>query len=143
MSDVNLKRGATGATLRPLFLVEDARGRLAGGEYPQHLPFSPARFFVVFDVPQGQVRGEHAHRQCRQFLIPLGGSIRVTVDDGEGGEELLLDRPNVGLDVPPMIWTKLHDFSPGATLLVLASDPYDPDDYIRSYDEFRALVRAC
>jgi dTDP-4-dehydrorhamnose 3,5-epimerase-like enzyme len=142
MSDVHVKRTA-GATLMPLFLVEDARGCLSGGEFPQQLPFSPARYFVVFDVPPGQVRGQHAHRQCRQFFIPLGGSIRLTVDDGSGSEDIVLDRPDIGLHVPAMIWTKLYDFSPGATLLVLASDPYDPADYITKYDEFRALVRAC
>ena len=137
-----MKRG-TGVALTRLFLVEDARGRLSAGEFPQHLPFSPVRYFVVYGVPPGQTRGEHAHRQCRQFFVPLGGSIRVTADDGLTREEIVLDRTDTGLYVPPMVWTAQHDFSPGATLLVLASGTYDPADYIRDYDEFRALVRAC
>ena len=126
-----------------MFLVEDARGRLASGEFPQHLPFSPVRYFALFDVPAGQTRGEHAHRQCHQFFVPLVGSVRVTVDRGATPEQIVLDRPDTGLHVPPMTWTKLDEFSAGAVLLVLASDVYDAADYIRSYDEFRALVRAC
>ena len=141
MSETHVKR--PGATLTPLFFTEDARGRLSGGEFPQHLPFSPVRYFVVYDVPPGQARGEHAHRQCRQFFIPLGGSISVTIDDGAATSDVVLDRTDTGLYVPPMLWTRQYDFSPGAALLVLASDPYDPLDYIRNYDEFRALVRAC
>ena len=126
-----------------MFLVEDARGRLTGGAFPGELPFRPVRYFVVFDVPAGHARGEHAHRECHQFFVALGGSVTVTVDDGTTADEILLDRPDAGLHVPPMVWTKLSGFSPGAMLLVLASAPYEAAEYIRSYDEFRALLRAC
>ena len=122
-----------------MFLVEDGRGRLTGGAFPTELPFPPVRYFVLFDVPAGQVRGEHAHRECHQFFVALGGSITVGVDDGSSSATVVLDRPDAGLHVPPMVWTKLSDFSPGAMLLVLASAPYDAAEYIRTYDEFRAL----
>lgn len=125
--------------LTQMFLVEDARGRLTGGGFPGELPFDPVRYFVLFDVPAGHARGEHAHRTCHQFFVALGGSVTVAVDDGATTKEVVLDRPDAGLHVPPMVWTKLFDFSPGAMLLVLASDPYDAAEYIRSYEEFRLL----
>ncbi len=123
-----------------MFFVEDARGRLTGGAFPGELPFPPVRYFVLFDVPEGQARGEHAHRECHQFFVALGGSVTVAVDDGVTVEEIVLDRPDAGLHVPPMVWTKLFNFTAGGLLLVLASGPYDPAEYIRSYAEFRALL---
>ena len=129
-----------GVTLHRLLLAEDLRGSLSAGEFSKQIPFSPARYFVVFDVPGKDVRGEHAHRQCHQFLIAARGSLAVVVDDGEKSEEVVLDAPNVGLYLPPMIWAVQYKYSADALLLVFASDPYDPDDYVRDYDEFLALI---
>jgi UDP-2-acetamido-3-amino-2,3-dideoxy-glucuronate N-acetyltransferase len=131
-----------GVTLRRTQMAVDLRGSLVAGESPGHLPFEPRRYFVVFDVPGKDVRGEHAHRTCHQFLVCARGSLSVVVDDGRKREEIALDRPDVGLYVPPMTWAVQFKYSPDALLLVLASDPYDPDDYIRDYDEFLALVGA-
>lgn len=107
------------------------------------LPFAPQRYFVVFDVPAGQVRGQHAHRECHQVLVCLRGSVTVRSDDGLSAEEWQLDGPALGLYLPPMVWAAQLNFSADAMLLVLASHSYDEAEYIRDYDEFkRALTDA-
>jgi UDP-2-acetamido-3-amino-2,3-dideoxy-glucuronate N-acetyltransferase len=129
-----------GVTVHRLPIAEDLRGRLSAGEVGAHIPFAPNRYFVVFDVPGKHVRGEHAHRQCHQFLVAVRGSITVVVDDGTNAEEVVLDEPNVGIYVPPGVWAIQYRYSPDAVLLVLASHPYDPADYVRDYDEFIRTV---
>jgi acetyltransferase-like isoleucine patch superfamily enzyme/dTDP-4-dehydrorhamnose 3,5-epimerase-like enzyme len=129
-----------GVVLHRLLLVEDLRGSLSVGEFPKEVPFSPRRYFVVFDVPGKDVRGEHAHRACQQFLVCVRGSLMVVVDDGTTSEEIALDAPNLGLYVPPMVWAVQYKYSADAVLLVFASDPYDPADYIRDYDEFLSSI---
>jgi dTDP-4-dehydrorhamnose 3,5-epimerase-like enzyme len=120
---------------------EDLRGRLTAGELPSEgVPFAPRRWFLVYGVPSREVRGEHAHKQCHQFLIAVSGSVRVVVDDGRERAEVLLDSPSIGLYVPAMTWAMQFGYSPESVLLVLASDPYDPDDYIREYERFREAV---
>lgn len=141
MSDVRIQPWPARAAIARMFLIEDPRGRLSGGGFPSQLPFAPQRYFVVYDVPPGHVRGEHAHRRCHQLFVALGGSVTVTADNGVAKEEMVLDRPDAALHVPPMVWTTQSRFTPGAMLLVLASDPYDADDYIRDYDAFLALAR--
>lgn len=128
------------AKLIELPLIVDLRGSLSFAEYGQHLPFDPKRYFVVFDVPTVEVRGEHAHRELHQFLVCLKGNCSVAVDDGKHRDEVLLDRPDVGLHLPPMIWASQYRYSQDAVLLVLASDVYKAEDYIRDYDEYLALV---
>jgi UDP-2-acetamido-3-amino-2,3-dideoxy-glucuronate N-acetyltransferase len=106
------------------------------------LPFVPRRFFVIFDVPSKEVRGEHAHKELQEFLVCVKGSCSIVVDNGERREELVLDAPNIGVYIPPMIWTTQYKYTPDAVLCVLASDVYDPNDYIRDYDEYvQALER--
>ena len=129
-----------GATLHRLPVFTDARGSLTFGEVGQHLPFPVARYFVVSDVPSLEVRGEHAHRECHQFLVCLRGSCAVTLDDGQRREEVLLDSQTLGLHLPPMIWSALYHYTPDAVLLVLTSHRYSAADYIRNYDEFQRLV---
>jgi acetyltransferase-like isoleucine patch superfamily enzyme/dTDP-4-dehydrorhamnose 3,5-epimerase-like enzyme len=129
-----------GVTVRRLPVFADLRGSLAVGEFPQQVPFVPKRYFVCFDVPGKDVRGEHAHRRCHQFLVCLRGSLSVVVDDGRSSEEIVLDRPSIGLHVPPMIWAVQYQYSADGLLLVFASDLYDPADYIRDYDEFLSVV---
>lgn len=130
-----------GVTIHALTRVEDLRGTLTVGEFERHVPFPVRRFFTVFDVPGKEVRGEHAHRNCHQFLIAARGSISVVVDDGDLREEVRLDCPHRGLYVPPMVWAAQYRYSADAILLVFASDLYDADDYIRDYDEFLSTVR--
>lgn len=130
-----------GVTLHHMQLAVDLRGTLAAAEFPTHLPFAPRRVFLVFDVPGRDVRGEHAHRSCRQFLVCARGSLSVVVDDGNRTEEIRLDRPDLGLYLPPLVWAVQYKYSADAVLLVLASDAYDPADYIRDYDEFLSAIR--
>ncbi|WGT51488.1 WxcM-like domain-containing protein [Thioclava nitratireducens] len=116
--------------------VTDARGALTVGEVPSEVPFAPARYFAVFDVPSVELRGEHAHKQCQQFLICLNGTCRVLLDNGEERCEVTLDRPDMGVFMPEMIWGTQYRYSRDAVLLVFASHTYDANDYIRDYDEF-------
>lgn len=118
--------------------VTDVRGALTVGEVPTELPFTPARYFAVFEVPSVELRGEHAHKLCQQFLICLHGSCRVMLDDGKQRCEVTLDTPDVGVFMPEMIWGTQYQYSPDAVLLVFASHPYETNDYLRTYDEFLA-----
>lgn len=121
--------------------VTDVRGSLTVGEVPAELPFTPSRFFAVFDVPSMELRGEHAHRQCHQFLMCLHGSCRVLLDDGQQRCEVTLDRPDMGVFMPAMIWGTQYRYTADAVLLVFASHHYDSSDYIRTYDQFMAEVQ--
>jgi acetyltransferase-like isoleucine patch superfamily enzyme len=132
--------GVKGVTLHRMVLVEDLRGTLSAGDFAAQVPFTPRRYFMVFDVPGKDVRGEHAHKTCHQFLVCARGSVAVVVDDGKTSEEVTLDRPDVGLYVPPMVWAVQYRYSADGLLLVFASEPYDPADYIRDYEEFRGLL---
>jgi acetyltransferase-like isoleucine patch superfamily enzyme len=121
----------------PIFT--DLRGSLSAGEIGKNLPFEPKRYFLVFNTPSKEVRGEHAHRTLEQFLVCAKGTVSLVVDNGENREELLLDSPEKGVHLPPMIWGIQYKYSEDAVLLVLASDVYHSDDYIRDYEEFRTL----
>lgn len=123
-------------------LIRDHRGSLSVGEFSKHIPFEAKRYFIVFDVPSGEVRGEHAHRECHQFLLCVKGSCSVITDDGVNRSEFVLDKPNVGAYLPPMTWGVQFNYSADAVLLVFASHYYDDADYIRDYDEFLKLTGA-
>ncbi len=135
-----MKLGVGGVSLQRLVRADDLRGSLVSGEVDDQLPFIPRRFFSVMEVPSKDVRGAHAHHRCEQFLVCQAGSVRVVVDDGHSREEVILDDPGLGLHLPAMTWGIQYGYTPEALLLVLASRPYEPDDYIRDYDEFLALV---
>lgn len=106
-----------------------------------HVPFAIARVFVVL-APAGAIRGQHAHKACRQFLVCPVGSIEVRCDDGDIAATYILDRPNVGLLVPPGIWAQQTYLVFGSVLTVLCDRPYEPYDYIRDYDDFKAYREA-
>jgi len=129
-----------GVALHRLPRAEDLRGQISFGEVSRQIPFPILRYFLVYGVPGENVRGEHAHRTLHQFLICVHGSVHAVADDGRTREEFLLNDPTVGLHLPPMVWGVQYQYSPGAVLLVLASDVYDPADYIRDYDEFLRLT---
>jgi len=121
----------------------DLRGELLVAEFAQHIPFEVKRVFFVMNVPSHQVRGEHAHRKCHQVLLCLQGSVMVAADNGSTRGEWRLDRPETGLHVHPMTWAAQYKYSKNAVLAVFASHAYDPDDYIRDYEEYiRALRKA-
>lgn len=119
--------------------ITDLRGNLTFAEGDRHVPFAIRRVFYLYDVPTGASRGAHAHREQHQFLVCLSGSFDVMVDDGTRQHQVHLNRPWKGLHIPPMIWAAELNFDPGTVCLVLASDLYREPDYIREYDEFRAL----
>lgn len=123
-------------------LVLDMRGNLSVAEFDKHLPFTPKRYFVVFDVPSEKVRGEHAHKTLHEFLVCVKGSCSLVADDGQNRDEFILNKPNIGVHVSPMTWITQYKYSCDAVLLVLASENYDPSDYIRDYDEYLRLVAA-
>lgn len=129
-----------GVTLHRFPEVMDLRGSLTAGEFERQVPFTAKRYFLVYDVPGKDVRGEHAHRRCHQFLVCAKGSLTVVVDNGAAREEIVLERPTLGMYVPPMVWAVQYRYSSDAVLLVFASDYYDPDDYIRDYDEFLSAL---
>lgn len=129
------------AVLHRMQRVRDWRGDLTVGEIGRDLPFEPKRWFIVFGVPASQLRGEHAHRTCHQFLICVRGSCRTLLDDGARRREVTLESPDLGVYMPPMIWGTQYRYSADAVLLVFASHGYDQADYIRSYDDFLAAVR--
>jgi acetyltransferase-like isoleucine patch superfamily enzyme/dTDP-4-dehydrorhamnose 3,5-epimerase-like enzyme len=131
-----VQSSVTGVSLHRLKVATDMRGTLSVGEWGKDIPFAPKRYFLVFDVPSAEVRGEHAHRTCHQFLVCAKGQLAVVADDGERREEFRLDSSEVGVYLPPMVWGTQYRYSADAVLLVFASELYDPADYIRSYDEF-------
>ena len=114
----------------------DRKGNLTVVENGKTLPFDVKRVYYLYDVPGGENRGSHAHRDLSQLIIAASGSFRVTLDDGTCKRSFFLNRPNQGLYVKPGIWRDLEDFSSGAVCMVLASEEYDSNDYIRSYEDF-------
>src|SRR5829696_4713969 len=129
--------GRRGVRIIEAPVFSDLRGSLTVSD-SDALPFVPARMFTVYDVPSEQVRGEHAHRRCQQVLTCLHGSLQVLWDDGVHRGEVVLDSPARSLYMPARVWGSQSAFTSDAVLLVLASLPYDSDDYVRSYDEFMA-----
>jgi len=115
----------------------------AGNITPVHnsvdVPFDVKRIFYLYDIPGGESRGAHAHKQCHQFLIAASGSFEVLLDDGKNKRLVHLNRPYYGLHIPPMIWASEINFSSGSICLVLASHGYDEKDYLRDYQDYLIL----
>ncbi len=117
----------------------DRKGNLTVVENGKTVPFDVKRSYYLYDVPAGESRGGHAHKELYQLIVAASGSFTVTLDDGNVKRTFILNRPYQGLMVVPGIWRTLDDFSSGAVCLVLASEGYNEDDYIRNYDEFLKL----
>lgn len=117
----------------------------AGNITPIHpnvnLPFGIKRVFYTYDIPGGESRGAHAHKECHQFLVAASGAFEVALDDGINKRTVLLNRPFYGLHVPPGIWAAEQAFSSGSICLVLASHKYDATDYIRDYNDFKKHIK--
>lgn len=116
-------------------------GTLSFLEAEGHIPFPIRRVYYIYDVQGDSRRGFHAHKNLQQVLICIHGSCKILMDNGTEKENVLLDSPNEGLLIENNIWREMYDFSPGAVLLVLASQHYDESDYIRNYDDFLAFVK--
>jgi UDP-2-acetamido-3-amino-2,3-dideoxy-glucuronate N-acetyltransferase len=130
-----------GVVVHRLTHARDERGALAALELAD-CPFEPRRIFAVYDVPSESVRGAHAHRVCHQFLVCVAGTVTCSVDDGSSRDEIDLDGPSIGIHIRPLVWATQWKYTSNAVLLVLASHPYDADDYIRDYSVFVELARA-
>jgi hypothetical protein len=116
--------------------ISDARGNLTFIEGDRHVPFDIKRVYYLYDVPGGAERGEHAHRTLHQLIVAISGSFDVILGDGREERRFHLNRSYFGLYVCPMMWRGLDNFSSGSVCMVLASAPFDAEDYIRDYDEF-------
>jgi WxcM-like, C-terminal len=132
--------GATGCHLIDLPRVNDPRGNLTFVESQDTIPFAIERVYYLYDVPGGESRGGHAHRQLEQFVIAAAGSFEVLVNDGVHTERFFLNRSYYGLYIPRMVWREIDEFSSGSVCLVMASHHYDEGDYYRDYDEFLAAA---
>jgi acetyltransferase-like isoleucine patch superfamily enzyme/dTDP-4-dehydrorhamnose 3,5-epimerase-like enzyme len=147
-SEIETAPGLTGASLTKVTGVKlyrlpqfhDMRGTLTAAEVGEHVPFEVKRYFLVCRVSGKEVRGEHAHHTLEQFLVCVHGRCHVVADDGQNRQEFLLDSPAVAVYLPPMTWGTQYKYSEDAVLLVLASAPYDPADYIRDYSEFLQIA---
>lgn len=128
------------ARLLRLSRIEDERGVLIFGEVGAQLPFVSPRAFMLTGVPDGQHRGDHAHRELEQYMVCVSGMCTVSLDDGTRAVDVVLDDPAVGLHVGRMVWTTLVPADSSAIVVVLASDVYDERDYIRHYPEFAKLT---
>lgn len=121
--------------------MHDPEGNLTYMYENVHVPFNINRVFYSYDIPGGEDRGAHAHKQCHQFLIAASGSFEVVLDDGINKRTVLLNRPFWGLHVPPGIWASEQGFSSGSICLVLASHGYSEDDYIRNYEDYLEYIK--
>lgn len=118
--------------------IHNRAGNITSLQNNIEIPFKVQRIYYLYDVPGGESRGAHAHRQLEQIIIAASGSFDVCIDDGRNKKTISLNRPNFGLHIVPGIWRDLSNFSSGGICLVLASELYNPDDYIRNYEEFVA-----
>jgi hypothetical protein len=133
---------ALGCRIIELPRIPDPRGNLTFIEGSSHVPFDIQRVFYLYDVPGGEARGGHAHRELQQLIIAAAGSFDVIVDNGTEHERFSLNRSYYGLYVPRMTWTHLENFSSGSVSLVLASLQYDEADYYRDYDDYQDAQHA-
>jgi hypothetical protein len=117
--------------------IIDPRGNLTVAEQLREVPFNVERVYWTYDVPAGESRGGHAHRECEEVIVAVSGSFDVTLDNGEERKTYHLNHPYQGLYVGTGIWRTLDDFSSGAVCLVIASHLFEEEDYIRDYDEYQ------
>jgi hypothetical protein len=118
----------------------DPRGNLSFIEEEDHIPFKIKRLYWIYDVPGGELRGGHAFHSLNEFIVALSGSFDVVLDDGSEQRTFSLNRSYYGLYVPKLIWRSLENFSTNALCMILASDVFNPEEYIRDYEQFRTLV---
>ncbi|MBW4871227.1 FdtA/QdtA family cupin domain-containing protein [Prevotella buccae] len=121
--------------------IVDPRGNLTVAEGLKDVPFEVKRVYWTYDVPSGESRGGHAHRRCEEFIVAVSGSFDVTLDDGRERRTFHLNHPYQGLYVGTGIWRTLDDFSSGAVCLVLASERFEEEDYIREYDDYTEYLK--
>lgn len=116
--------------------IKNRAGNITSVENEKDIPFAVKRIFYLYDIPGGESRGGHAHKTCHQLLVAASGSFEILLDDGNTKRQILLNRPDIALHIPPGLWASEINFSSGAICLVLASTVFDERDYIRNYDEY-------
>lgn len=121
--------------------IFDPRGNLTVAEQMKNIPFNISRVYWTYDIPSGECRGGHAHRNCEELIIAASGSFDVTLDTGNERKTFHMNHPYQGLYVGTGIWRTLDDFSSGALCLVLASELFEEDDYIRNYEEYLEYLK--
>ena len=131
-----MKKTVFDCSLIELPCIKNRTGNITAIENNEEIPFNINRIFYLYDIPGGESRGAHAHKECHQFLIATSGSFEVQLDDGKVKKTVMLNQPFRGLHIPPGIWASEVNFSSGAICLVMASHTYDESDYIRDYDLF-------
>ena len=143
LSQLNTKRNFMKSTENSKIIrlpkFGDRRGFLTAIERDGIIPFKLKRIFYLYDIPGGADRGGHAHKECHQFIVSVLGSFEVTVTDGQTEQSFRLDRADSGLYIPPTIWASLTNFSSGAICLVLGSETFDENDYIRKFDDYKTF----
>ena len=116
--------------------IKTSAGNITPVYNKENIPFDIKRVFYLYDIPGGEDRGAHAHKECHQFLIAASGSFEIELDDGTNKRTVMLNRPYYGLHIPPGIWAAEKGFSSGSICLVLTSHNYEENDYLRNYNEF-------
>ena len=131
-----MKKTVFDCSIIELSRIQNRSGNITAIENNIEIPFDAKRIFYLYDIPGGESRGAHAHKECHQFLVAASGSFEVQLDDGKVKKTVMLNQPYRGLHIPPGIWASEINFSSGAICLVIASHKYDENDYIRDYTEF-------
>jgi hypothetical protein len=138
---LNKKSSVFDCSLVHLPKIKNRAGNITPIHNSVEIPFDIKRVFYLYDIPGGESRGAHSHKLCHQFLIAVSGAFEVLLDDGKTKRQVQLNRPYVGLHIPPNIWASEVNFSSGAICLVLASENYSDEDYIRDYDTYLNSVK--
>jgi hypothetical protein len=136
MAERNKKVTVTNCRLIDLGKHHKRAGNISIIENNVDLPFEVKRVFYIYDIPGGESRGAHSHRECHQFIVAVSGSFEIEMDDGKNKRTVTLNRPYFGLHIPPGIWAAEKEFSSGGICLVLTSHKYNESDYIRNYQDF-------
>ena len=131
-----MKNNVYDGVILPLSKIHNRAGNITIVEGQENIPFDVRRIYYLYDIPGGEDRGGHAHKELHQLIVAASGSFNVLLDDGQNKKIITLNRPDYGLMIVPGIWRELFEFSSGAICLVLASQKYDQDDYLRSYEQF-------
>ena len=139
--DTKIKSSIYNCSILQLPKIHNRAGNITALENNIHLPFEVKRIYYLYDVPAGEERGGHAHRELQQIVVAASGAFDVLLNDGRNKKIVHLDRPFIGLHIVPGIWRELLNFSSGAVCLVLASHKYDEKDYIRDYENFKAYKK--
>ncbi|KAF2333154.1 sugar 3,4-ketoisomerase [Flavobacterium daemonense] len=139
---MNNRRTVFECNLLHLNRIGDRTGHITAINNNLEIPFAVERIFYLYDIPGGESRGAHSHKECHQFLVAVSGSFEVLLDDGLTKRQVLLNRPDLGLHIPPGIWASEINFSSGSICLVLASHRYFEEDYVRKYDDYLNFINA-